>query len=452
MKKLFSCPSNKIIIRYGLVTIIVVLIIAYSIPYLLNYPPESINTAFDIEMSYVSYNVQIGCICIVGLLFTSIFIKIVFRSIDKWYELPLEHKHKDKDLIIALRRKCFRLPYLLFFFELFIPVIVSILVLFLTGSHHYIMIYKILFLIISFSLLLAVASYVFSKDLYAEILSSTYSKDLEAGSRVSIYMKLFLQILPVGLVLLLVTSLIGYSKAVVEKEEILFNFYHKSLIETFDLTKHNYTEEQITQLLNNINTNGYNNHYWFIIKPNNEVTSSNNAKISDFIVKYTQQISSKYNGKTYDSYGMDTQGSTICINNYDGIWYVGILYDITATIALKYIIIDFIFMLILTIILLHIFSKSFSKDLSIISNGLKEISTNNNPDTYTYLPVTSNDEFGDLVSSFNKIQDLTKANIEQIHNNQDMLVEKERLASLRSNDWWNCSQLKNTYNVYSWCY
>ena len=46
------------------------------------------------------------------------------------------------------------------------------------------------------------------------------------------------------------------------------------------------------------------------------------------------------------------------------------------------------------------------------------------------MPVVSNDEIGDLVNAFNAIQQLTKANIEQIHNNQNMLMERERLASL----------------------
>lgn len=38
--------------------------------------------------------------------------------------------------------------------------------------------------------------------------------------------------------------------------------------------------------------------------------------------------------------------------------------------------------------------------------------------------------FGELTVAFNKIQDLTKHNIEQIHDSQDTLMEKERLASL----------------------
>ncbi|HOL92558.1 MAG TPA: HAMP domain-containing sensor histidine kinase, partial [Clostridiales bacterium] len=46
------------------------------------------------------------------------------------------------------------------------------------------------------------------------------------------------------------------------------------------------------------------------------------------------------------------------------------------------------------------------------------------------LPVTSNDEIGDLVVAFNKILELAKANIESIEQKQAILIERERLASL----------------------
>ena len=44
--------------------------------------------------------------------------------------------------------------------------------------------------------------------------------------------------------------------------------------------------------------------------------------------------------------------------------------------------------------------------------------------------MVSNDEFSDLSYYYNKIQELTAKNIEQIHENQSMLMESERLASL----------------------
>ncbi len=46
------------------------------------------------------------------------------------------------------------------------------------------------------------------------------------------------------------------------------------------------------------------------------------------------------------------------------------------------------------------------------------------------LPITSDDELGTLVMELNQIQELNKNQVEQIQDNQDKLMEKERLASL----------------------
>lgn len=43
-----------------------------------------------------------------------------------------------------------------------------------------------------------------------------------------------------------------------------------------------------------------------------------------------------------------------------------------------------------------------------------------------------------------------KNDIQTIQNNQDMLIEQERLASLRTNDWWYRPQLKNANFLRSW--
>ncbi len=46
------------------------------------------------------------------------------------------------------------------------------------------------------------------------------------------------------------------------------------------------------------------------------------------------------------------------------------------------------------------------------------------------LPITSDDELGNLVMELNQIQKLNKNQVEQIRDNQDKLMERERLASL----------------------
>ena len=48
-------PSLRISLRYSIIAIILILIFSMLVPTLLNYGPESINTQFDIEMSYIPY-------------------------------------------------------------------------------------------------------------------------------------------------------------------------------------------------------------------------------------------------------------------------------------------------------------------------------------------------------------------------------------------------------------
>lgn len=428
-KKAYISPSNKILIRYSFIAIILIVLVASIMPLLLNYPPGSINTRFDIEMSYISYTFQFILIGILGLTCITILVKNSFKSIDKWYQLPDDEKYKDKVFLAKLRKKCFKLPYMLFFVELLIPILVSLLVLCLTGSHYDIMIFKLLFLIVSFSLFLAVTSYVFSKDLYAGILTDLYNKDMELEFRTPLYAKIFIQVLPISLIILLLTSLIAYSKAVAEKEEILFDFYHTALLEDFDLNKTDYTEQEIIYTLSKIDLYDTVNHNWFLITPDDKVISNSN-NITEFLIKYTKEIAPSNNGKTYDSYGKDIQGTTITLESPSGTYYIGIIYDVTANIALTFLIYNFLFGLLLMLILLHIFAKSFSKDLSKVTNGLKSIQSKNDQSSFEHLPVTSNDEIGELVSAFNNIQDLTKTYIQEIHDSQDILIEKERLATL----------------------
>ena len=61
---------------------------------------------------------------------------------------------------------------------------------------------------------------------------------------------------------------------------------------------------------------------------------------------------------------------------------------------------------------------------------MSNISNNSSNALTSKLSVYSNDEIGDLTIAFNRIQDLRNSYIKQLHDNQDTLMEKERLASL----------------------
>ena len=134
--------------------------------------------------------------------------------------------------------------------------------------------------------------------------------------------------------------------------------------------------------------------------------------------------------RTYDFYGDDSQGvfRTITINGED--WTIGIRYNLVSNTILIGLLSIFTVLFIINIISLRYFANYIANDIKRVSNALLKIAESNNINAEQKLPVVSNDEIGDLVNAFNEIQHLTKNNIDQIHNNQNMLVERERLASL----------------------
>ena len=112
-------PSNIISFRYASIAVIIVLILMLIIPKILNYGPGTINTDFDVQMSYISYNTQftiIGVAVIVGIV---LFTKIWLRDIDKWYKSPADKRYKDKEKVKQIRKKCLTLPYIFYVFETF---------------------------------------------------------------------------------------------------------------------------------------------------------------------------------------------------------------------------------------------------------------------------------------------------------------------------------------------
>lgn len=424
----FNLPSFKISLRYCTITVFFIVVIASLLPIILNYGPESINTPFDIEMSYISYTHQFILLSLAVFLLLFTISKILLRNIDKWYSMSDEEKYKDLDLIKKVRKSCFNVPYMFFMLEIILPVILIILVLFLTGSHHRIMITKILLLGFSVILVLAVYSFLSAKKIYNKVLSDTYSKDFNIGFRIEVWKKLLIELLPIVVTGILITSLIGYSNTVSEKEDVYFSIYNRYLTSSFDSSKQ-YSIEEASEVLNSIPIFDENNHSKFIILPDESVISLHGPEISNFVKRYTLEISEKHNGRTYDSYGIDAQGSIVKLNTESGAIYVGILFNTSSSSALPYFAINFIILFILSASILYLVSKSLSNDLITVTNGFNQI-CENEENLISNLPITSNDEISDLISYFNKIQKLQQDYLNQIHDKQDMLMEKERLASL----------------------
>ena len=75
------------------------------------------------------------------------------------------------------------------------------------------------------------------------------------------------------------------------------------------------------------------------------------------------------------------------------------------------------------------FANSLQEDISTVSDSLSHIASSPTSGE-SKLPVLSNDEIGDLCIAYNNVQEMNTKNINKIKNSQDLLVERERLASL----------------------
>ena len=427
-QKIFNTPSLRITFRYYSIALIFLIVVSLLLPTILNYGPESINTPFDVKMSFIAYYQQFILISLVVFISLYLLSKFLLRDIDKWYRLPDDEKYSDLNLIKKVRKKCFNLPYIIFTLELLTPPVITATFLVITGSHQPIMIIKTLVLIISVLLILSVCSFIFAKNIYAEILSETYSSDGNLGYRVNLWKKIILQTIPLVVMCILVTGLVSYSGSVKEVENIYYDVYSRMLHSSFDTSKE-YSLEEIRNIISSIKLYDTNKHSIFIIDNNNNLTTIKGSEVSEFVRQYTIQISDRYDGRTYDSYGIDAQGSTLKLKTEAGIIYVGILFNVESGITFHYLIIAFISLLILATVVLVLFGKSISNDLLQIVDGFKNI-TSNDDTLVNKLPVISNDEIGDLVSSFNHIQTQQNQYVQTIKDNQETLMEKERLASL----------------------
>ena len=419
-------PSTMISFRYSIIAFIIALILMLIVPTVLNYGPGTINTPFDVQMSYISYNTQYALLVGILSLAIIIFTKLLLKDVDKWYIDPSNSKYFDYNRIQKMRKKSLLFPYVFFGIEMFLPFIVTVSVLSITGSHSNIMIGKILILVQSFAFLLAVISFIFSKDIYDQILSKTYIEGFDIGVRISLKNRIFLLIFPIILAGILFTSLLGYSASIIEKGDTMFYNYKTYFSKYFDINK-TYSLKEINYILKTIETINPDDTI-FLLAPDDRIQIVKGNSISNFLVEYIKQLSEINNGRLYDSYGVDVQGYCEKLKTEIGDFYVGITFEVESTTSLLFLGTNCIFIIIIGMIVLYIFGSSITKSIHQIAIGFQNIADNS--DKSTLLPVTSNDEIGDLIKAFNAIQKLNTEQLQTIKNNQTTLIEQERLASL----------------------
>ena len=432
---------RKLTLVYNLVCITVSLFFYRLVPTILCYPPNSIDNEFQVIINGLTYTQQYIMIVICSLFVENVILLYSLKKTNKLREKLIDcSKDKASKAYYELSKNILKIPNLVYIIQVLVPTLIIALTFSMLKGDLFITL-KVCLLFFSMLTLIASIAYIFSKKTFQNILVDIYREISDHANidsdfnkyvkRSSIKNVIFIVTIPMFVVTALLIALSGYSSIIKETGNLTYDFYNQQLNNLIvPPTSIDGPKDTLYSLLENMKyKKGLDT--FFIISPSGEITTSNNKDLSIFFTTYLETLSPSQpeKNRVYDFYGDDSQGvfRTVSINGEE--WIVGIRYNLVSNSILIGLLSIFIILFILNIILLRYFANYIANDIKRVSDALLTIAKDNNI-TDKKLPVVSNDEIGDLVNAFNAIQHLTKNNIEQIHENQNMLMEKERLASL----------------------
>lgn len=417
MKLTFACI---------LCTLIVALIYYPLVPILLNYPPDSINTPFQIEVNYFYYTTQyiaIVCFVILAILITFPFI---FKKTNKLSKAGKIDKNNISNKTLKDIKSCFNIPiFILLAFTIFPPILIFIGLLAL--KQELVFSIKVTAILFSMCVLLGLLIYTFTRILFENVLKKMNLTDHTYGIRFNLKNKTLVQLLSLLLFTVSFAFLIFYSQFTKIKGDYLFVYYKEVLNSSFE-NKELSSIEQAKEILNSIEFESPSDSY-FILYSNGDTCYSKET-LSNFFTSYALTFEDKYEGHTYEYYGNAVQGAFIRKNIAGNDYLLGIRYSVFTNDTLTAILSLFIIAIAVNIFFIFLIAITYGNNLKLVVTNLSNMSKNASKPTTMKLPVYSNDEIGDLTIAFNKIQDMTNNYVEKIHSNQETLMERERLASL----------------------
>ena len=435
--KEFKNFKLKFILMICLIDAISVILIYFIMPLVQNFPPLSENFAFQREVQTLTHIQQYTVVYIIGvtvhLLSFKILMPRIYHYIDKFYK-------KEKisySEIQAVRKDCINIPYKVFFIQVFLIISIGIIFNFIMLASTF-AILRFTLMIIAIAAIISIVLLIGTQKILNKVILSTYEitnkYEQHTGFRITNSQNLLFQMVPFIALILIIISLIGYSKAV-QQEGFATGSYYKGYLESKNITEDQVNMDDLKEILSSVPLQD-SSHYYFIITPNDEeiYVSNPEGHISDFVLSYRDFFFDQSDGFLYESFGIDEQLYTMELTDSNNeTWYIGFKYPVIDLNLLLYYFGLIILVLVVYSVLLLIWSHNISANLVRTSNGLKNILNTLNTeaiDKGQILPIVSNDEFSDLAYYYNKIQEMTIKNIEKIHDSQDTLMERERLASL----------------------
>lgn len=417
-----------IILTYAISIAIACTLLYFTIPYLLNYGPDTINTEFDKQVSggfYYYQQILLVSFCVISLVSLILFVSL--KDID-YYPLYKTNKTKYKKNINYIKKLCLNLPNKVLVAFVIIPLIFSFGVLFVQTSYLTSADFKLMLLVFVLSTITISLVNIYIRKICSKILIELENTSFSGAKPTGLVQRLLFQFLPIMIICILFTYLA--ISAIYEKNNAnLLSKYYINQFKT-DLAQLSIKDvDELKDLLTKIDL--YDSGNILFIADNNLNFIYQTGEISDYFKKYAAELSLKNNYEVYDYYGTSGQGILYPVTLANGqTYYLGAYYIIYSSETILYIVSLLVFLGILCALIIYAFTHELAKNVREIRNSLKLIANSNETISKNELYITSVDEIGELVEVYNTIQALTVEHVNEIHKNQNMLMERERLASL----------------------
>ena len=419
----------QIILIYAVAIAIAALLFYLIIPSLLNYGPDTINTEFDKEVSSgLYYYQQILLVSISLIAIVSLVLFVFLKDLDN-YQIYYYKSKFDKTYektLFKIKKLCLNLPNTVLTIFIIVPLICSFIVLFMQTSFLTSSDFKLVLVLFILSTLTISITNIYIRKLLSQILINLENVDTCSLKETSLKKRLLYQIIPIMSVCVVFTYLIISSIYERNNANLLANHYRTQFNTQIDGETLHSAQDLIDELSN---IQLYSADHSLFVADSDFNFIYETSETSEFFKKYAKELSLKNDNLIYDYYGPSGQGVLTPITVDGEQYYVGVHYLIYSQETVAYIATILVILTFLCFLIVYAFSNELSRNVKTVVASLEKIS-NDREFTGKKLYVTSVDEIGKLIIVYNKIQSLTLKHLEQIHNNQNLLMERERLASL----------------------
>ena len=407
-------------------------ILYFLIPILLNYPYVSWANDFCPCIGNSTHLFQVVLIAICTM-FAVTFTTFVFtRFLNQYYiTVTPDEKNSFNYDINFIKNKLFINPGKLFVTNIVLISITIIFVYLLTAHQQFIATLKFFIVILPFILLFSsfVTSYV--KALFKRILIKLSGNSIDNIQKSTIMKKILSSLMPIIFASLLLLSITIFNKMIIENSNSLYTTYQTELTHFSKNNTFSSTADLLLKANQNLSLVGKSDYIFVRDSEGNFLNSQNRPiTMSEYFDNYVNEASKIGNKRVFEDYGVDCQAAIQTVFIGDIPYVIGIYYQIVNPSIFIYLAIIIGVLLIINYLAIRLLSKSITKDINIITGKLNTIVDSKNIIKNDKLTITSNDEIGDLIVAYNKVQALATINIKQIAISKDTLTEQERLASL----------------------